>query len=368
MLSSRPFRLAVWVLLLLLIVLVGSEVPFLFRPLGAVIGALFVPVVFAGLLYYWLNPAVNWLCGLRLPRGLAIIVVYGIIVSVIGLLVATAGPALGRQLTSIVNNAPELLSALRPRLLALEQNEWVVRLVGPDVLALDGLVDRVTASLNYILTTLGHNLTIFISMTTNVLALLFLVPFILFYMLLDGEKLAPALVVYLLPTRLQAEGRKILREMDKALSKYIQGQALICIAVGSLAFVGFLVIGIEYALLLAVVVSITNIVPFVGPIVGAIPVLIVGIIQSTTMAWLALLVMVAVQQFESLVLSPRIMSKQLGSHPVAIIFVMLASSRLLGFWGVFLAVPAFAVLKVLLTHLYRIVKLLTLRAKADGRS
>jgi len=202
-------------------------------------------------------------------------------------------------------------------------------------------------------------------MTTNVLALLFLVPFILFYMLLDGEKLAPALVVYLLPTRLQAEGRKILREMDKALSKYIQGQALICIAVGSLAFVGFLVIGIEYALLLAVVVAITNIVPYVGPIVGTIPALIVGIVQSTTMAWLALLVMVVVQQLESLVLSPRIMSKKLGSHPVAILFVMIAAGSLFGFWGVFLAVPVFAVLRVSLAHLYRMV-MLFIHPKSQG--
>jgi len=354
MLNSRPFRFAVWVLLLLLIALVGSKVPFLFRPLSIIIGALFVPVVFAGMLYYWLSPVVNWLCRLRLPRSLAIAIVYGVIFGAIGILIATTGPALERQLTSIVHNAPRLIEALRSRLLALEENEWLVRFLGPEALALDGLADRVTGLVSSLLSTLGQNLTPLIGMTTNVLALFFLVPFVLFYMLLDGDKLAPALIDHLLPARLQVEGRKILTEMDKALSRYIQGQAVICIGVGSLAFVGFLLIGLEYALLLALVVTLTNIVPYVGPIVGTIPIVLVGLVQSTTMAWLALAVMLVVQQLESLFLSPRIMSKKLGSHPVAILFVMIVAGSLFGFWGIFLAVPMFAVLRVTLLHMYRL--------------
>ncbi|MBS3873275.1 MAG: AI-2E family transporter [Firmicutes bacterium] len=352
MLNSRPFRLAVWVLLLLLIALVGSRVPFLFRPLGMVMSAVFVPVVLSGLLYYWLSPVVKYLCRLRLPQSLAIVIVYGVILGALGVLIATTGTPLERQLTSMVNNAPRLMEILRLRLLALEENEWIVRLFGPEALALDGLADQVTALVSSLLATLGQNITHLIGMTTTVLTLLFLVPFILFYMLLDGEKLAPALVDYLLPARLHVEGKKILREMDRALSQYIQGQAVICIVVGILAFVGFLVIGMEYALLLAVVVAITNVVPYVGPIVGTIPVLIVGLVQSPSMAWLGLIVMLVVQQLESLVLSPRIMSKKLGSHPVVILFVMLIAGSLFGFWGIFLAVPTFAVLKVTIAHLY----------------
>lgn len=357
MFNSRPFRVAVWVLLLLLIALVGSKVPFLFRPLGRVMGALFVPVVLAGLLYYWLCPIVNYLCKLRLPRSLAIVVVFGVIFSGIGVLLATTGPALERQLTSIVNNSPRLIEALRARLLALEETEWIVHLFGPEALSLDGLANRVATLVSSLFTTLGQNLNRFIGMTTTVLTLFFLVPFLLFYMLLDGAKLAPTLVSYLLPTRIQGEGRKILHEMDQALGKYIQGQAVICIVVGVLSFVGFLVIGIEYALLLAVIIAITNVVPYVGPLVGIIPVLIVGLVQSTSMAWLGLLVILVVQQLESLVLSPRIMSKKLGGHPVAILVVMLVSGSLFRFWGIFLAVPMFAVLRVMFPHVIRLVRL-----------
>lgn len=352
MLNSRPFRLAVWVLLLLLIALVGSRVPFLFRPLGMVIGAVFIPLFFAGLLYYWLSPVVNFLCRLRLPRSLAIAIVYGVIFGSIGVLIATAVPALQRQLVSIVNNAPRLVEALRTRLLALEENEWITFIAGENAVDLDGLVHHITVTFNSLLTSLGQNITPLIGLTTNFITLLFVIPFILFYLLLEGEKLTPLLVSNLLPSHLHREARRVLSEMDKALTNYIQGMAIICLSVGLLALIGFLIIGLEYALLLSVIIAITNIIPYIGPLVGMVPALLVGIVQSPSMAWWALLVVLIVQQIESVLISPRVMGKQLGSHPVVILLLVLIAGRLFGLRGVFFAIPLFAVLKAIFRPIY----------------
>ncbi len=279
-------------------------------------------------------------------------VVFGLIIGTVVLLVALAGPPLQQQIAGLVSNAPRLVRVLQGHLLTLEENEWVVRLLGPQALNLDGLVNQVTALASSLLTTIGENITPIIKVTADVLTMLFLVPFILFYMLADGEKLAPTLVSYLLPQPLQGEGRRILRDMDQALSAYIQGQALVSLSVGLLTFLGYLIIGLDYALLLALVMAVTNIIPFVGPILGGIPAIIVGLVMSPGMAVRALFVIVVAQQVESLLISPRIMGKKLGSHPVVILFVILISGSLAGFWGVLFAIPAFAVLRVAVSHLY----------------
>jgi len=356
--NSPLFRAATWLLMVLLIALVGSEVPFIFSPLIVAFRAVFFPALIAGLFYYWLNPIVRRLGNLRLPnnlrlpKGLAIMLVFGLIIGTVALLVALAGPPLQQQIAGLVSNAPRLVRVLQGHLLTLEENEWVVRLLGPQALNLDGLVNQVTALASSLLTTIGENITPIIKVTTDVLTMLFLVPFILFYMLADGEKLAPTLVSYLLPQSLQDEGRRILRDMDQALSAYIQGQALVSLSVGLLTFLGYLIIGLDYALLLALVMAVTNIIPFVGPLLGGIPAIIVGLVMSPGMAVRVLFVIVVAQQVESLLISPRIMGKKLGSHPVVILFVILISGSLAGFWGVLFAIPAFAVLRVAVSHLY----------------
>jgi len=363
MLNSPLFRAAVWVLLLLLIALVASYLPFIFVPMLIALRAVFLPVLIAGLLYYWLSPIVNRLAALKLKKGVAILLVFGVILGSIALLGVRTGPLLIAEAESLIESAPGLARALSRQLLLLEQNEFLTRLMGQEMFDLDNLVRRVTDVVNAMLSALAENLAAIVQGTAGVVALLFLVPFILFYMLLDSDKLAPALTNLLLPERMRPEGGKILRDLNRALSNYIQGQALVSLTVGMLGFIGYLVIGLDYAFLLALVLAITNIVPYVGPIVGSIPAVVIGLVHSPGMALRALLVVVIVQQVESLIISPRIMGKKLGSHPVVILLVILVSGSLAGFWGVLFAVPAFAVLRVLVSHLYTFIRLFR---EADG--
>ena len=272
------------------------------------------------------------------------------------LVINVAGPILQRQIASLVGNAPRMANQLHARLLELQETEWVERLFGGGTVALDDLINQVTALVSNILNTLAANITPIISITTTVITTILIIPFILFYMLLDGHKLPDTLVQYL-PARHRKEARTVLREMDRALSSYIQGQALVSLLVGVLALIGYLVIGLDYALILAIVATVTNVVPLVGPIIGTAPAVIVGLISSPGMALRALIVMLVVQQVESLLISPRVMGKKFSSHPVTIILVIIAAGKLAGLLGILLAIPTFAVLRVITSHIYSLVAL-----------
>jgi len=356
LLGSRAFRAAVWVLLLFLIILVGSEISFIFTPLMLVVRALFWPIILAGLLYYWFCPVVDWLTSRKLSRALAILFVYVLVATMLGLVATSLIPLLREQLTSLIGNAPLLVQSLRERLLALEEHEWIARLFAYGEVTLEDLVEEVTAVVNNALLSIGRQITPLIELTTSVVTTLLLIPFLLFYMLLDGHRLPDALVSWL-PRRHRNEAKSVLYGMDKALSTYIQGQALVSLSVGVLAFIGYMLIGLDYPLVLAMITTVTNVVPFVGPIIGTLPALVVGIIHSPGMAWRALLVMIVVQQLEGLLISPRIMGKRFASHPVIIILLILAAGKLAGVLGILLAIPAYAVLRVILSHSYMLVRL-----------
>ena len=354
MLNSRAFRFAIWVLMIFVIILVGSQISFIFRPLLLIVKALFFPVLLSGLLYYWFFPLVDWLHQRKVSRTLAIVLLYCTIISIFVILFSVAGPILQRQISSLISDAPRIANVLQIRLLELQETEWAERLLGGGTVALDNLINYVTNFVSNILTTLAANITPIIGVTTSVITTLLIVPFILFYMLLDGHKLPDTLVEYL-PARHRKEARSVLRDMDHALSSYIQGQALVSLFIGILALIGYLVIGLDYALILALVATITNVVPLVGPIIGTAPAIIVGLISSPGMALRALIIMIVIQQLESMFISPRIMGKKLSSHPVTIILVILAAGKLAGFLGILLAIPAFAVLRVIISHVYSLV-------------
>ena len=354
--ETRAFRAAVWILLVFLIVLVGSEISFIFTPLVLVARALFWPIILAGLLYYWFCPVVDWLTSRKLSRGVAILFVYVLVATLLGLAATSLIPLLREQLASLIGNAPLLVESLRVRLLALEEHEWIARLFAYGEVTLANMVEEVTAVIHNTLLSIGRQITPLIDLTTSFVAALLLIPFLLFYMLLDGDRLPDALVSWL-PRRHRNEAKSVLYGMDKALSSYIQGQALVSLSVGVLALIGYMLIGINYPLILAITTTVTNVVPFVGPIIGTLPALVVGIIHSPGMAWRALLVMIVVQQLEGLLISPRIMGKRFASHPVIIILVILAAGKLAGVLGILLAIPAYAVLRVVLSHSYMLVRL-----------
>ncbi|QOY34107.1 AI-2E family transporter [Anaerobacillus isosaccharinicus] len=350
------FRYGIGIIMLFLILYLGTLVQFIFRPIVVFVETLFVPFLLAGVLYYLFRPIVNLLDKKKVPKTLAIILIYLSVVGLISLLILLVGPILQRQVNSLVNNFPYLINEIRALFIQLQENEWFNRFQATETLSLNKISENMTQYINQAFNVISTNISGLIGFVANVVIIFIIIPFILFYMLKEGEK-APNQVLKLLPEKQRIEGRKILSDMDVKLSSYIQGQILVSLCVGILMYAGFLIVGIEYSLILALIAMFTNVIPFVGPWIGTVPALIVAIIHSPLMVAKVLIVIVVVQQFESNFISPQIMGKKLAVHPLTIILLLIVAGRFAGIVGMLLAVPTYAVCKVFISHTYRLLKL-----------
>lgn len=142
-------------------------------------------------------------------------------------------------------------------------------------------------------------------------------------------------------------------DLDRALNGYIRGQIIVALVVGMLSALWVMALHIPFAPLIGAVAAITDVIPYVGPIAGAVPAVLLGLMRSPWTAGYAVIGFIVIHQLEGMVISPKVVGDSVGLHPLVIIFAILAGADMAGFTGLLLAVPFAAALKVLLTHLYR---------------
>ncbi len=181
-------------------------------------------------------------------------------------------------------------------------------------------------------------------------------PFFLFYLLKD-DRLFHRRMLAIIPEKHRKSGEEILEDVDKTLSTYIIGQAIIALTVGVLMYIGYLILGLDYALILALFTLITAFIPILGAFIGIIPAVLVGLTVNPLMALKVLILMIIVQQLEGNLLSPQIMGKRMNIHPLTFLVLLLIAASLAGFIGMLVAVPLYAVVKVIGKSFYKLYKL-----------
>ncbi|OLS34335.1 AI-2E family transporter [Bacillus sp. MRMR6] len=354
--SNSKFQFwLIQILLLLTIIFVSTKISFLFQPIGIFFTTIFFPILITGFLFFLLNPVVNFLQRQKVPRIIAIIIIYvtfsGILVLSIGNLV----PAITKQFTALAQALPvyadktmiffeEVSQSSEFRWVMSEENDFMETGKQKLIDFANTLPDTITGSITNIL-----------GVVTNIAIILVTVPFLLFYMFKDGHKF-PVAISKFLPSAYRQEGLSILKETGETLSAYIQGQVTVALAVGTLAFIGYLIIDLPFALVMALIVAFTNIIPYIGPILGGAPAVIVAFFDSPTKALLVVVVILIAQQIEGNVLSPLILGKSLDTHPATIIIVLLAAGNLAGVLGMVLAVPFYAVIKTIVLNLVKFLR------------
>lgn len=185
----------------------------------------------------------------------------------------------------------------------------------------------------------------------NALFVAFVVPFLAFYILKDFEVFERAIIKYV-PKSHRKNTIRLLKDVDTALGSYIRGQLLVCLIIGTFAYIGYLLVGMPYALLLASIVAITNVIPYLGPFIGAAPALFMASTISMKMMLLVVIVNTVCQILESNIISPQVVGRTLHLHPLIIILAVLVGGQLAGVAGMILAVPIFASGKVIIQHMF----------------
>lgn len=349
--NSRMYRIGYGIIIVLLIILLAHQVQFIFNPLVVLVQTLFTPFLVAGILFYLFRPVVGWLETKKIPRPLSILFIYLVFIGLFVLLGFLIGPLLQKQVDQLAKNLPMIIDSAKEELIRLSHHPWI-----SDNLDWKKITTSVTEYLKTGYKAIGANIAGFFQVITSIVLVFVTVPFILYYMLKEGERF-PHLVLRWLPEKERGQGYQILSDMDKALSSYIKGQILVSVFVGVLVYIGYLIIGIEYSLILALITMFTNVIPFIGPLIGTVPAIVVALIDSPFMVVKVLIVAVVAQQLEGNLVSPQVMGKNLNIHPLTIIVLLLVAGSMAGFLGLLLAVPTYAVAKVVLSHLYRLIML-----------
>lgn len=303
------------------------------------------PFFIAMIISYLLNPVVTLLSSRMVPRSVAVILIYATFLVSTLVLSMNLIPLLSTQIRELTEHFPEWNQRVQMWLHNMVDSKSALPLSVQD--GIDGSLNKLEDSLSGSI----ENLLVGLRGTIGQLFIWLLIPFVVFYMLKDFKAMERSAVLFL-PKKNRRKWLRLFRDIDDALGNYIRGQLLVCIVVGVLAYIGYVVVGLPYAFLLASFVGLMNIIPYLGPFIGAAPAVLVGISESWKLALLVLVVNVVVQILESNVVSPQIVGRTLHLHPLVIILALIIGGQLGGILGLILAVPAFAVCKVVLEHFF----------------
>ncbi|WP_059049478.1 AI-2E family transporter [Paenibacillus senegalimassiliensis] len=351
-LNNRFVLFLLIVLLISLNILVFSKISFVFTPITVLVKTILLPIILTGAIYYLLNPLVDWLEKKRVRRAYTITGLYLLIAGLITLLVMTVVPLVQEQIMSLVENFPGYMTEAQEQFALLIGSNLFHQIQETSGFNFNDLTRSLTEQGSDLLNNAWSGIGGFLGAVKNVVLAIITVPFILFYLLKDGKKL-PQFILRYVPIRLRSQTHHVMTEVNGQISSYIRGQIIVSFCIGVLMYIGFVIIGLDYSLTLAIIASFTSIVPYLGPAIAITPALIIAIVTSPIMLVKLIIVWTVVQLIEGKFISPQIMGKSLSIHPITIIFVILTAGNLFGVLGIILAVPGYAVLKVIFSHLFQ---------------
>lgn len=338
--KNRWFILSVYSLL----GLINLYFLFMMRPLlgqicdfiKSVLAPFFISIIIA----YVLHPIVTLLHERKVPRIMAVLLIYIIFFVVVTVILINIMPMLLKQFGELNHQMPQLHAKVEQLM------DGMTKTIPTSIhSSLYDAIYMLEERVGKIATEFMNN----IGKTLNMLVVALIIPFVIFYILKDFDLFERAIIACV-PRTHRKHVISMCREIDIALGSYIRGQCYVCIIIGILAYVGYWLIGIPYPLLLAVFVAVFNIIPYLGPYFGAGPALIVAMTISFKMVMFVIVVNTVCQIIEGNIISPQIVGKTLHMHPLSIIFALLVGGELAGIVGLILAVPFYAVVKVILHH------------------
>lgn len=283
-------------------------------------------VFIAFILMAALRPLVDWLAWMRVPRVLAIFLIYGIVFGFFGVSLAGTVPTLVIQSTKFVQELPTFLEKVLPY--------WNI-----DARSLSQQIAPISE--NILKLTVG----IFSNVLTTLTVLVFT-----FYFLLERKKLES-----LLTNTIGADAAQrityALKEVESRLGAWVNGELFLMTIVGVSVYFGLVLLHVDFALPLAIIAGVLEIVPMIGPIISAIPAVLVALTMSPLLALSVVALYFIVQQVENNIFVPIVLRKSVGLSPILTIFALMVGGRLAGIVGAMLAVPIMLVLQVVLRTL-----------------
>jgi predicted PurR-regulated permease PerM len=310
------------------------------------------PFLAAALLAYLGDPLADRL-ERKMPRTAAVAVVFVALLALLVLILLLLVPAVGKQVEALAGALPRYLDWLQANLAPWLQQTFGVDTAWLDVAGLKEAVKTHWQQMGGVATQVMGAISQSGLALLAWLANLVLIPVVTFYLLRDWDVLV-ARIHELLPRRSEPTVVKLAKESDEVLGAFLRGQLLVMAALGTVYTLGLWWVGLDLALLIGMIAGLVSFVPYLGFILGIVLAGVASVMQFHDAVHL--LPVAAVfgvgQALEGMLLTPWLVGDKIGLHPVAVIFAVMAGGQLFGFVGILLALPAAAVVMVLLRHLH----------------
>ncbi|RON55166.1 AI-2E family transporter [Pseudomonas frederiksbergensis] len=308
------------------------------------LGGMLAPVLAGMVLAYLMQGLVVTLERLRMPGGVAVGLVFALFMGVLLVFIVVVVPLLWHQLITLFNELPGMLAKWQSLLLLLPERY-------PHLVSDEQVLQAIEVARGEIGKFGQWALTFSLSslpLLVNIMIYLVLVPILVFFFLKDREMIGHWVRGYL--PRERALITRVAHEMNRQIANYIRGKVIEIFICGGVTYIGFVVLGLNYAALLALLVGVSVVVPYVGAVVVTVPVMLIALFQwgwSDQFIYL-MAVYGIIQTLDGNVLVPLLFSEAVNLHPVAIICAVLLFGGLWGFWGVFFAIPLATLFKAVL--------------------
>lgn len=338
--SHVLFRVIVLSVLLLMI---GSATPIYIPILIAVAGAFLLhPLV------QFLTDRAWWPSPDGVGKGAAIMIALLVAAFVLLLLLGFLVQPIIKEIVHLSENIPLILKNLQQALLALEKNINDNQLYSAELQRMieEIMQSSMTIGMNFVKKLAAFSVELFSGVIDFIV-----IPVLIFFLLKDYKLLADGVVSFV-DARYQKKVRSILTETAQVIGSYLQGQVLVCFLVGILVLGGLLFFRIPYPFVLACLAGITEAIPIIGPILAAIPAVLLGLVVSPITALKLAFFYLMVQQVENHIIVPKVMGGSIHLHPVVVIVGLLLAGELYGVGGMMLALPVIATVRIFIKHFW----------------
>ncbi len=347
MIKDKYLKNLIMISLILIIVFLITQLKDFFYPIVELFNLIIIPIIISFFLYYMLRPIVRKLERERIHRGLMILSVLLGFILLIGIFLAYGSTVLKTQFESA-------FASLSKDIDIKGFVDGVLRFIPDDIIPKNiNMTNEILNRLRELVLAIGNNLLNIVSKIGSFGTQIVLIPFILFYLLKDDRKFYEGFIS-LVPKKYRPKIDEAMKSIDQVLSTYISSQLLVSFILGVLMYIGYLIIGLPNALIMAFFAMITNIIPFIGPFLGALPAVLIAITIDWKMILKVAVLATVVQQAEGDLITPKIVGDKLKLHPLAVIFIVLISVHLFGIFGAFIGVPLYFILSILIKTIYSI--------------
>ncbi|MCX6793243.1 MAG: AI-2E family transporter [Candidatus Falkowbacteria bacterium] len=321
--SSMRITLTTGTLIKIIVVLFCLYFAYLIQDILAI---LFVSIVLSSSM----DPWVDWMQKKGIPRSLGISFIYVILLSILGLTVYLIIPPMVNQFNQLLADFPSYVERFNGFISSFKSYT-----------ASHGWLDQIESSVGNAATNFQGAAGGVFSTIYNIVGGFFSLVIILvitFYMVVE-ENMIRKLVWSLTPEDKQDHVMELFKRIELKMGLWFRGQLILCLVIFALTYIGLLILGVKYALILALIAGFTEFIPYLGPLLGAVPAVFLAFSQSPTLAIFVAVLYIIVQQVENNFLVPKVMEKAIGMNPIVSIVVLMIGFSVGGFMGALLSIP-----------------------------